>query len=218
VGTHLAPTLIAPGMTFDNIVAGSDFTCALTTEGAAYCWGLGANGQLGNGANTSRTMPVPVAGGLTFRTLVAGGQTVCGLTIEGKTYCWGQNFYGTVGDGTSGTDAGPMRRPTPVTVAGGLTFETLSAGYATMCGVTADGAGYCWGYNFGAVGDGTSDHRSRPTAVTGGLTFKHISSGTGYSCGVTIANAVYCWGDNSNGELGDGTTMPRVSPAPVRWP
>jgi alpha-tubulin suppressor-like RCC1 family protein len=218
VGTHLTPTPTAPGMTFQSIVAGSDFTCALTTAGAAYCWGLGPNGQLGNGASTNSTTPVPVSGGLTFRSLAAGGQAVCGLTTEGKAYCWGNNFYGTVGDGTSGMDAGPSRRPTPVAVAGGLTFETLSAGYATMCGVTASGAGYCWGYNFGAVGDGTSDHRSSPTAVAGALTFKRISSGTGYGCGVTTADAIYCWGENSNGGLGDGTIATRVAPVPVRWP
>lgn len=218
VGTHLTPAATAPGMIFQSIVAGSDYTCALTPAGVAYCWGLGPAGQLGNGANTTSTTPVPVAGGLTFRGLAAGGQTVCGLTTAGKAYCWGANFFGTAGDGTSATDGGTTRRPTPVAVVGGLTFESLSAGHETMCGVTAAGAGYCWGYNFGAVGDGTSDHRSSPAAVAGGLTFKRISSGTGYSCGVTTANAVYCWGDNSNGELGDGTTVPRTAPAAVRWP
>ena len=95
------------GMTFNSIVAGNDFTCALTTAGAAYCWGLGPLGQLGDGTSTNSTTPVPVAGGLTFRSLAAGGQAVCGLTTEGKAYCWGNNFYGTVGDGTSGMDRRP---------------------------------------------------------------------------------------------------------------
>jgi alpha-tubulin suppressor-like RCC1 family protein len=218
IGEHLTPAPAAPGMTFQSIVAGNDYTCALTPAGAAFCWGLGPNGQLGNGSSTTSTTPVAVSGGLTFRSLAAGGLTVCGLTTAGNAFCWGHNFYGTVGDGTSGTDAGSSRRPVPVAVAGGLTFQSLSAGYETMCAVTEGGAGYCWGYNFGAIGDGTSDHRSSPTAVTGGLTFRSISSGTGYACGVTTANAVYCWGDNSNGELGDGTIAIRVAPTPVRWP
>jgi alpha-tubulin suppressor-like RCC1 family protein len=218
VGQHLTPAVAAPGMTFQSIVAGSDFTCALTPEGAAFCWGLGFLGQLGNGSSTSSTTPVAVSGGLVFRSLAAGGLAVCGLTTAGKAYCWGHNFYGTVGDGTSATDGGTSRRPAPVAVAGGLTFQSLSAGYQTMCGVSDTGAGYCWGYNFGAVGDGTFDHRSSPAAVAGGLTFLSISGGTGDSCGVTTANAVYCWGDNSNGELGDGTITARPTPAPVRWP
>jgi alpha-tubulin suppressor-like RCC1 family protein len=103
-------------------------------------------------------------------------------------------------------------------VSGGLRFRSISAGYATMCAVTEAGAGYCWGYNLGALGDGTSDHRATPAAVAGGLTFQHISAGTGYACGVTTAGTVYCWGDNSSGELGDGTITTRETPVPVRWP
>ena len=216
-GLHLTPTVAAPGMTFENIVAGQDFTCALTAEGAAYCWGRGASGELGNGMGTSSATPVLVSGGLTFRSLVAGGLAACGLTNAGKAYCWGDDFFGALGDGSGATIDGVTRRVAPVAVAGGLTFQSLSAGYQTICGVTETGAGYCWGYNFGNVGDGTLEHRPRPTAVVGGLTFRSIASGIAQSCGVTTKNTLYCWGDNSNGELGDGTTAPRAAPALVRW-
>jgi alpha-tubulin suppressor-like RCC1 family protein len=217
-GTHLTPVVAAPGMTFQSIVAGTDYTCGLTTIGAAYCWGFGLSGQLGDGTVASSAAPVAVSGGLTFRSLVAGGLTVCGLTTTGKAYCWGYNFYGTVGDGTGNTQGGTTRRATPVAVVGGLTFQSLSAGYLTTCGVTDTGAAYCWGYNFGAVGDGTDDHRPSPVAVAGGLTFQSISGGPGYSCGVTTSNAAYCWGSNDNGELGDGTIGTHTTPVPVRWP
>jgi alpha-tubulin suppressor-like RCC1 family protein len=218
VGERLTPAVAAPGMTFQSIVAGNDLTCGLTPAGAAFCWGVGVSGQLGNGTATISTRPVAVSGGLTFRSLAAGGQAVCGLTISGNAYCWGNDFYGTLGDGHSATEGGPTRSVVPVPVSGGLTFQSLSAGYETMCGVTDAGVGYCWGYNFGAVGDGTSIHRSRPVVVAGGLIFRSISSGTGYGCGVTTANAVFCWGDTGNGELGDGTNTPHPTPSPVRWP
>jgi alpha-tubulin suppressor-like RCC1 family protein len=161
---------------------------------------------------------VPVSGGLTFANLVAGGLSVCGLTTGGKAYCWGDDFFGTLGDGSSATEDGVTRRVAPVEVAGGLTFKSLSAGYRTICGVAASGAGYCWGVNGGAVGDGTLDNRSRPTPVAGGLTFQSIGVGTGQTCGVTTDSVLYCWGSNANGELGDGTTVPHSVPAPVRWP
>jgi alpha-tubulin suppressor-like RCC1 family protein len=32
---------------------------------------------------------------------------------------------------------------------------------------------------------------------------------------VTTAGAAYCWGANDHGQLGDGTTAFRVTPAPV---
>jgi alpha-tubulin suppressor-like RCC1 family protein len=212
VGTHLAPTATAAGLLLESIVAGSDYTCALTTDGAAYCWGLGVQGQLGNGEAVIRRTPVPVAGGLTFFGLAAGGMSTCGVTFGLETYCWGLNLTGTLGDGTF------SRRLVPVPVSGGLTFQSISAGFETMCGVTEAGTGHCWGYNFGALGDGTSEHRSAPGTVSGGLEFHRIAAGTGYSCGVTTSGSVYCWGDNSNGQLGNGTTVASETPVPVQWP
>ncbi|MES1259799.1 MAG: hypothetical protein ABUL71_04325 [Gemmatimonadota bacterium] len=217
-GTHITPRPAAVGMTFQRVVAGNDYVCALTINGAAYCWGLGGVGQLGNGGFASSNTPVAVVGGLTFRSLAAATQTTCGLTTEGKTYCWGNNFYGTVGDGTFGIDQGTSRRLVPIAVNGNLTFDSIAAGFETICGVTPSGAAYCWGYNFGAVGDGGMDHRSSPSAVSGGLAFRGISSGAGYSCGVTTASVAYCWGDNTNGSLGDGTLTVRDRPTPVVWP
>jgi alpha-tubulin suppressor-like RCC1 family protein len=105
-----------------------------------------------------------------------------------------------------------------VAVTGGRDFQSISVGYETTCGLTIVGAGFCWGYNFGALGDGTSNHRSIPGAIFGGFKFWDISPGTGYSCGVTTANMVFCWGSNANGELGDGTTEERLTPTLVRWP
>ena len=218
VGLRLTPALSAPGLTFKRIVTGSDYTCGLTLTGAAYCWGLGVQGQLGNGSTAISSVPVPVSGGLTFQSLVAGGFAACGLTDDGKAYCWGHNFYGTLGIGTSATEGGQSRSLTPVAVLGGLRFESLSAGFETICGVATGGVGYCWGYNAsGQVGDGSTEHRSLPVRVAGDLLFRTIAAGTGASCGIATTGAVYCWGDNANGTLGDGTTTARLTPTLVRW-
>lgn len=40
--------------------AGSDHTCAISTKGIAYCWGLGAAGQLGDGSHASQGRPSTV--------------------------------------------------------------------------------------------------------------------------------------------------------------
>jgi alpha-tubulin suppressor-like RCC1 family protein len=36
-----------------QIAAGSSYACALDSTGAAYCWGLGTSGQLGNNLGTT---------------------------------------------------------------------------------------------------------------------------------------------------------------------
>jgi alpha-tubulin suppressor-like RCC1 family protein len=47
------------------------------------------------------------------------------------------------------------------------------------------------------------------------LVFASVSAGYYHICGVTTAGAAYCWGSNSNGVLGDGTTVDNFTPVPV---
>jgi alpha-tubulin suppressor-like RCC1 family protein len=47
---------------FASVTAGTSFTCALTTAGAAQCWGFNGNGELGFGFISSRPYPDNVAG------------------------------------------------------------------------------------------------------------------------------------------------------------
>ena len=51
--------------------------------------------------------------------------------------------------------------------------------------------------------------------MAGGLTFKVISVGGEHSCGLTTEGLAYCWGWNAEGQLGDGTTLMRMTPVPV---
>jgi alpha-tubulin suppressor-like RCC1 family protein len=155
---------VAGGLTFQTISAGFGHTCGLTTDGTAYCWGGNAGGDLGDGTQVDRAAPVAVAGGLTFQTISAGSHT-CGLTNGATAYCWGGGTWGELGNGRSS-----IYSLTPVRVSGGLTFQAISAGFRHACGLTADGAAYCWGNNFfGQLGDGGTRNSSVPTRVVGPL-------------------------------------------------
>ena len=57
---------------------------------------------------------------------------------------------------------------TPVAVVGGLTFASVSAGSGYTCGVTTDGAAYCWGSgSFGQLGNGSTNDQTTPVSVKG---------------------------------------------------
>jgi len=197
-----APARTTAPLKLTAVSAGGEHTCGLTAEGAAYCWGMNANGQLGNGTAGPWSTPMPVAGGLSFVAVSAGGAHSCALTATGAAYCWGENDQGELGDGTT------TQRAAPVPVAGGVQFASVDAGDDHTCGVTAEGAGDCWGGNGGELGDGTMTDRSRPVLVSGSLRFAGVSAGRDHTCGVTTAGAAYCWGYNFMGRLGNDAPGP----------
>jgi alpha-tubulin suppressor-like RCC1 family protein len=49
------------GLEFAYIKAGELFTCGVTSEGVAYCWGDNEYGQLGVGNTSGSTVPSKVA-------------------------------------------------------------------------------------------------------------------------------------------------------------
>jgi alpha-tubulin suppressor-like RCC1 family protein len=87
-----------------------------------------------------------------------------------------------------------------------------------VCMVTAAGGVKCWGGNNAAqLGDGTTVNKFIPTDVVG-LTsgVKSVTTGNSHACALMTAGTVKCWGFNTNGQVGDGTTVsPRYSPVNV---
>jgi alpha-tubulin suppressor-like RCC1 family protein len=181
------------------------YTCGLSTDGEAFCWG-GVGGYydpfpLEDSLVSNSAVPLPVPGGRRFVNLTVGGLSKCALDAQRGAYCWGANQRGEVGDGSHLAKRGPSP------VSGGLRWRTISAGGVHACGITVDKEAYCWGNDFrGAVGNGRVSFSTspEPTAVLGGLTFDSLYAGPGTSCGLTSDGTAYCWGVNDYGRLGDG--------------
>jgi len=162
-----APVAVTGGHTFTSLTSGYHHTCGLISgTGAAYCWGRGGQGQLGNGQFSQSNTPVAVSGGLVFESLAAGSYHTCGTTSSGDVHCWGRNNDGELGTG----DVSATGLPTAVP---GFSFPTIGAGHQFSCGITSTGVGYCWGLNDeGQLGTGQVSTFTTPQLVVGGINFR----------------------------------------------
>jgi alpha-tubulin suppressor-like RCC1 family protein len=195
---------------FRMLSAGPGSTvCGIGEENHAYCWGDLARDTTGPMSD----VPVRVSGALSFQDVSVGNSFACGLTTDSLAYCWGFDGQGSLGD--SGKTAGGYAA-TPVAVAGGMRFKSISAGSRTACALDAHGRGYCWGWNeYGQVGDGTIVNRTVPTPISGGYVFREVRAGGSTTCGITFGGETMCWGRGADGELGNGASSGR-SLRPVR--
>lgn len=224
--------VVTPGDTlFSSVVSGSSHSCALTREGRAFCWGMGAQGQLGIGSlptdcpgetpsqyTLCANVPTAVAGGLRFTRLSAGWTTTCGITPSQRLYCWGS-----LGGSNVAT--------APKLIAGSMRFTDVSPGFA-ICAIGIDHRTYCWGSNtLGMLGTPPDTVRPSleqvPTPVVGGHSFTTVKTADRTVCGTTASGEMYCWGaaDTVRFELGvtpllkcvggrNGTDCTNV---PLRW-
>lgn len=194
------PVPVSGGLTFSEVAVGAYYACGVTTAGAVYCWGANSAGEAGptGCCNSRNAVPVLVPTPVPIVHLAASALHTCGLSSDGTAYCWGANPYGELGTTATLTqtcNAMPCS-PTPVLVAGGLHFQSISAGEESTCGLTTTGIGYCWGNNdFGQLGNGTQASAAAPTPISvGGAPVTQLSLIDRQGCAVTTTPMILCWG------------------------
>ena len=205
------PVRVATAQRFRAISHGNAAynTCAIGTDGQGHCWGIGQDGQNGNGTRDAALTPTPIAVNLPMQAIGVGQGFGCALTESGEIYCWGQNTYGKLGTGVSGASL------VPALVAGDRRYSALAVGGQHACALDTDGLAWCWGFA-ASVGSSAPVQGARvPQAVDGARRYVAISAGFMHTCALDDDRAAWCWGNNLGGAIGDGTLVDRVSPVPV---
>lgn len=143
-----------------TISCGSDYTCVVTEEQKAYCYGY-----LYGFTRTSPTLVSPLEGVVGIS---CGEYHVCVTTVDREAYCWGNNYFGQQG---GGDDIKGISSVTPVRVGNNTSLKDIpmayiNSGYHHTCAVSTDNKFYCWGQgDSGRLGNNKIDDFSLPQSV-----------------------------------------------------
>jgi hypothetical protein len=195
-----------------GIARGGDHGCAIRSGGAVHCWGRNDYGQLGLPASTE-VLPAPTAAipGLTATVVATGSDHSCAIAQGGQLYCWGRAIdFAQVGNDTFANVFGPQ----PVLA----DVQRVKLGTHSS-GALRNGALYLWGRNDARqVSSSTDTAISIPTPRGDVPNVVDFALGAQHTCVLDAAAQVRCYGANEFGQLGVGSTDPRVGPQLVTIP
>jgi alpha-tubulin suppressor-like RCC1 family protein len=208
-----------PATAASHVPGGARGAATAAVSGTLRAWGLGGNGQLGNGGTRTSTVPVKVKlpAGTTITSVRAGCFHTLALTSTGQVLAWGSNASGELGDGTTQFRATPVK----VHIPAGTTIKAIRAGCFHSLALTSTGQVLAWGLNTnGELGNGTTtdSHTPVPVSLPTGTTVKAISAGEAHSLALTSTGQVLAWGFNAVGQLGNASTTDSDIPVPVALP
>jgi hypothetical protein len=153
-------------------------TCAVASDGAASCYGLGMHRDEDEGVHDFGQAVAPSG---SFVQVSAGSYHSCGLRGDGRLECWG------IGTDRGGTDpdldydqAHPPEGE----------FVAVDVNVAYSCGLGEDRTITCWG----RIGQ-------RPM---GDEKFRQVSVGWGHICGLTEDRSVECFGSGEEPDVDEG--------------
>jgi alpha-tubulin suppressor-like RCC1 family protein len=169
----------------------------MEVDGAVYCWGSNASGELGDGTQEDSARPVRVTGLPPAEDVVLGGSDLeahsCAVLRDRRVACWGADSWGQAGDGEKKSSV-----LVPVIATGVEGARSISLGARHTCAALDDGSVKCWGF------DGLDPVWLDPTTIEGlgGAKIKQVAAGAEHTCAVSEDGRVFCWGANNDGQCG----------------
>ncbi|NRA37462.1 MAG: hypothetical protein HRU15_04935, partial [Planctomycetes bacterium] len=192
-----------------QIAHGDSHTLYLASNGSVWAVGSNSYGQLGDGTEIARTVPVEVdISGISGHVveIAAGGSHSVLRTTNGQVYAWGRNNYGQCG--------APNSTPEyliPRDVGVYPYARKISANYYQTLIARSDGNMSNFGYNAnGQMGNDdvgvNSDTTIKALVTISGQEVIDVAAGKYHSLALCASGQVYSFGYNGYYELGNGVT------------
>ena len=174
-------TLLVPS---SAITVGWGFACAITASArAVMCWGVNAQGQLGDGTRRPSQAATLVRGVDDAIQVDAWGAAACAVRADGRVACWGHTYWDEVVHDT------PQWIPELTNVA------EIALGFDHICARLRSGVIACFGKNdrqqLGSVEASEDVGRSTIGGLGGVVKIVAIGRGT---CALRSNHSIVCWG------------------------
>ena len=127
-----------------ELAAAGGHSCARTADGALFCWGDNALGQLGTGDVVAHRGPVSPRLTGPVDSVAAGSTHSCAVLRDGGVYCFGKSEHGALGRGFG---PGLLQSLLPTKVPGLPAAARVFAGYETTLVQARDGTVWSFGGN-----------------------------------------------------------------------
>ena len=212
----LSPAPVTVPGTVAEVGSSNSTEYALLTNGRLYAWGLGTEGQLGDGGTANsftKPMRVLFPAGVKIASIPTDAMpydTALAVDTTGRVWGWGDNYGGELCLGNTKTYTRPVKLP--------FTNVTTLAGASNHAVYDSRGTVYACGQNVnGDLGDGSTLSTTRPKKVArlGGLKVTKLVAAFANSGALLSTGEYLDWGYNADGQLGNGHTG-RYSDVPVR--
>jgi alpha-tubulin suppressor-like RCC1 family protein len=203
--TELSPAPVTVPGRVAEVGTSNSTQYALLTDGRLYAWGLGNQGQLGDGAQQdSFGQPVQVRfpPGVRIASIPTDAMPYnTGLAVDtrGHVWGWGADGGGDLCRGNSKVYLTPVMVP--------LSHVTAVAGASNHALYDAGGTVYACGQNVdGDLGNGSTRSSSRPVRVAGlgGSPVTKLVASFADSGALLSDGEYFDWGYDGGGQLGDG--------------
>jgi alpha-tubulin suppressor-like RCC1 family protein len=200
--------------------AGASDHAIYDAAGKLYMCGTNVFGELGDGNTKTSFVPVKVRhlSGARITGLVASYGNTGALLKNGNYYDWGLDSRGQLGNGTIGHAAD---LPVKVSLPGRVMLASLGGSLGNN-GQTlvklANGKLFAWGDDkYGQLGNGTTGDEASPVPISppAGVTYQSLACSGATCYAISTSGDVYAWGANSQGQVGDGSRTPALTPVKV---
>ncbi|MBI3511558.1 MAG: T9SS type A sorting domain-containing protein [Bacteroidetes bacterium] len=186
---------------------GSAFICP---DSVLWTFGYNAEGELGNGSNSSSNIPYPAIGLTHLKAISVGGGHSIALKNDSTVWTWGYNGEGQLGLGNN-SDTN-----TPVQVASLTQIVSIAAGTNHCFAIQSNGTVWCWGWGaFGQLGNGNNVDLNFPSTANTLTNVTAIAAGRFHGLALKSDSTLLSWGVNSDGALGNGNNNDSYYPVPV---